>query len=90
MNSKPPVINKKYSMSNSFFTLNSATGSLRRGMISVPSISSGNVSTPCLLIRTSRFLAPHLTPDNLDQTIPADSSILEMNFDFMYENLLQC
>ena len=72
-------------MSNpsSFFTLQSTTSTLRRGRISIPSISSGGVTTPCLLVRTSRFLPPHLTPDNIDHTIPADSSILEMNFDFM-------
>lgn len=68
---------------SSFFTLHSASVSLRRGKISVPSIESEGINTPCLLVRTSRFLAPHLTPDNLDHTVPADSSILEMNFDFM-------
>ena len=72
-------------MSNpsSFFTLQTATSTLRRGRISIPSILSGGVNTPCLLVRTSRFLPPHLTPDNIDHTIPADSSILEMNFDYM-------
>ena len=72
-------------MSNpsSFFTLQTTTATLRRGFISIPSISSGSVSTPCLLVRTSRFLPPHLTPDNIDHTLPADSCILEMNFDFM-------
>lgn len=69
--------------STSFFTLHSASVTLRRGRISIPSISSGGVNTPCLLVRTSRFLPPHLTPDNIDHTVPADSSILEMNFDFM-------
>lgn len=69
--------------SSSFFSLTCATGTLRRGRISVPSIPSGGISTPCLLVRTSRFLPPHLTPDNIDHTIPADSSVLEMNFDFM-------
>lgn len=68
---------------SSFFTLNSASSTLRRGRISVPSIASNGINTPCLLVRTSRFLAPHLTPDNLDHTIPVDSSILEMNFDYM-------
>jgi hypothetical protein len=66
-----------------FFSLHSVSSSIRRGRISVPSISSGGVSTPCLLIRTSRFLPSHLTPDNLDKTVPADSSILEMNLDYM-------
>lgn len=69
--------------STSFFTLQSTSVTLRRGRIFIPSIGSGGVSTPCLLVRTSRFLPPHLTPDNIDHTIPADSSILEMNFDFM-------
>ena len=68
---------------SSFFSLNSASSTLRRGRISVPSIKSKGINTPCLLVRTSRFLVPHLTPDNLDHTIPFDSSILEMNFDFM-------
>lgn len=68
---------------SSFFTLQAASSSLRKGKIHIPSIDSGFVNTPCLLIRTSRFLAPHLTPDNLDDTVPADASILEMNFDYL-------
>ena len=65
------------------FTLQSTSGSLRRGKIYFPSITNGFVNTPCLLIRTSRFLPKHLTPDNLDHTVPADGSILEMNFDYL-------
>lgn len=68
---------------NTLFTLNSSTSSLRKGRISLNSIPSGGVDTPCLLVRTSRFLPQHLTPDNLDHTVPSDKSILEMNIDYM-------
>lgn len=71
------------SQMSSFFTLHSASSSMRAGRISVSSIVSGGVDTPCLLVKTSRFLPQHLTPDNLDHTLPCDKSILEMNIDYM-------
>lgn len=70
---------------SSFFILNSVSTSIRRGRINLASSScvDRSVSTPCLLVRTSRFLPAHLTPDNLDRTLPLDSTILEMNIDYM-------
>ena len=67
------------------FTLaTSASQKIRCGKIKLP--GGFDVATPALLVRTSRFLPNHLTPDNLDKCLPIGSSLMEMNIDHLVEN----